>query len=59
MKNCLHLFHQKVFDPFLKDICPSEDAVEEDDLGFFPTLPMIRQRGMFFADKHEPREDPG
>jgi hypothetical protein len=59
MKNCLSVLHQKVFDPFLKDKCPSEDAVEEDGLGFFPSLPMIRRRGMFVADKQgsKQRED--
>jgi hypothetical protein len=57
MKNCLSVLHQKVFDPFLKVFdpflkgkCPSEDAVEEDGLGFSPSLSMIRQRGMFVVN---------
>ena len=34
--NCLHYFQQKVFDPFLKDPCPSEEKTDEDDaLRFF------------------------
>lgn len=51
LKNCLPHLHQKVFDPFLKDMCPSEEADEEDDLSFFPSLPKIRRRGLFIADK--------
>jgi hypothetical protein len=29
-KDCLPYFQQKVFDPFLKDLCPSEDPDDED-----------------------------
>ena len=29
--DCLQNFQQKVFDPFLKDPCPSEDETDEDD----------------------------
>lgn len=50
--NCLPYFQQKVFDPFLKDMCPSEEANEDDELSFFPSLPQFRRRGSFVADKH-------
>lgn len=50
--NCLPYFQQKVFDPFLKDMCPSEEANEDDELSLFPSLPQFRRRGSFVADKH-------
>lgn len=51
-RNCLHYFQQKVFDPFLKDPCPSEvETGEDDELSYFPSLLKIRKRGFFVADK--------
>lgn len=29
--NCLPYFQQKVFDPFLKDMCQSVEASEDDE----------------------------
>jgi hypothetical protein len=56
-KDCLPYFQQKVFDPFLKDLFPSEDPDDEDGLSFFPSLQRVRRRGHFVADKKRTMKD--
>ena len=56
-KDCLPYFQQKKFDPFIKDLCPSEDPDDEDGLSFFPSLQRVRRRGHFIADKERTMKD--
>ena len=46
-----------MFDPFLKDLCPSEDPDDADGLSFFPSLQRVRRRGHFVADKKRTMKD--
>lgn len=48
--DCLPDFQGKVFDPFLKEKCPSENPDDDDSLCYFPALPKVRKRGLFVAD---------
>ena len=36
--NCLQYFQRKVFDPFLKDPCPSEEEADEDLCNYLRSL---------------------
>jgi len=56
-KDCLPYFQQKVFDLFLKDLCPSEDPDDADGLSFFPSLQRVRRRGHCVTDKKRTMKD--